>query len=310
MGAAALALSIAMLALWAWRAPAPLPPGFAVSPGRLEAEELHVATKLPGRVFEVLVDEGDAVGAGQVLVRMDTQALAADYAAASASIAEAEKRLRAARALVAKRESECDLAQREVGRAGALFERGAGTEQELDLRRSRLRAARAAFESAAASVENAEAALAAAAAMRRRVEADLVDSALRAPRAARVEYRLVESGEVLPAGGRALTLIDLDDVTMTLFLPAREAGRVRIGADARILIDAQPNAPIPARVSFVASEAQFTPRQVETASEREKLVFRVELRVLPGHGAALNPGMPGRAWIRLDEGAPWPPNLQ
>lgn len=298
------------VALRSFLEPAQVPPGFAVSNGRLEAEEIQVATKLGGRVFEVLVDEGDRVAAGQVLARMDTQALAADYAVASANIAEAQKRLREAEARVAERDSECVLAEKQLSRAHTLFGRGAGTEQDVDIQRSRLDVARASCDAAGASVENAAAAIAAAEAARRRVEADLTDSALRAPRAGRVEYRLAESGEVLAPGGRVLTLIDLEDITMRLFLPAREAGRVRVGAEARILLDAQPERPIPSRVSFVASEAQFTPRQVETASEREKLVFRIEAQVQPGLGVDLQPGMPGRAWLRLDESRAWPPQLR
>lgn len=310
LAVAALGLvAVAALALRGFLEPAPVPPGFAVSNGRLEAEEIQVATKLGGRIFEILVDEGDRVAAGQVLARMDTQALAADYAAASANIAEAQKRLRETEARVAERDSECVLAEKQLERANSLFGRGAGTEQDVDIQRSRLDAARASCDAAGASVENAAAAIAAAEAARRRVEADLTDSALRAPRAGRVEYRLAEPGEVLPPGGRVLRLIDLDDVTMTLFLPARDAGRVRIGAEARILLDARPERPIPAHVSFVASEAQFTPRQVETASEREKLVFRIEAQVEPGQGADLQPGMPGRAWVRLDESIAWPTQL-
>jgi HlyD family secretion protein len=114
---------------------------------------------------------------------------------------------------------------------------------------------------------------------------------------------------VLPASGRVLTLLDLDDVTLAVFLPTAEAGRARVGAEARVVLDAHPGTPLPARVSFVASEAQFTPKEVETESERRKLSFRVEVRIEGNRGVPLNAGTPGVVWIRLEETAPWPEAL-
>ena len=139
---------------------------------------------------------------------------------------------------------------------------------------------------------------------------ELEDATLVAPRAGMIQYRLAEPGEVLAAGGRLLTLLDLADVTLTIFLATADAGRVRVGADARIVLDARPDLPLPARVVFVAQEAQFTPKQVETERERQKLSFRVEVRVTDPRGIALNPGTPATAWIRLDEDAEWPEPLR
>ena len=146
-----------------------------------------------------------------------------------------------------------------------------------------------------------------------RLQADLDDSRLKAPRAGRVQYRVAQPGEVLGAGGKVLNLVDLTDVYMTFFLPERQAGLVALDSEVRLVIDAAPQYVIPAKVSYVASVAQFTPKTVETASEREKLMFRVKARIDPGllqkHLQQVKTGVPGMAYLRLDPEAEWPEHL-
>jgi HlyD family secretion protein len=284
--------------------------GFARGAGRLEAEQIHTATRFPGRVIEVLVDEGDDVEEGQVLARMDAGPLKAELERARARVAEVREQRDAAEAIVAQRKSETELAETEYQRALALREERVVSQSRVDHERTRLETARAAREAAEARLRDAAEAIEVARAAAARVREDLDETLLRAPRSGRVQYRLAEPGEVLPAGGRVLTLLDLDDVTLTFFLPTAEAGRARVGAEARVVLDAHPENPLPARVSFVASEAQFTPKEVETESERRKLSFRVEVRIDGARGVPLNAGTPGVAWIRLDEAAPWPEPLR
>ena len=146
-----------------------------------------------------------------------------------------------------------------------------------------------------------------------RIEADIEDSHLKSPRSGRVQYLVAQAGEVLAAGGKVLNLVDLSDVYLTFFLPEAAAGRVAIGAEVHLILDALPQYVIPARVSFVASTAQFTPKTVETASERQKLMFRVRAQIdralLQKHLAVVKTGVPGVAWLRLDPATPWPENL-
>ena len=118
---------------------------------------------------------------------------------------------------------------------------------------------------------------------------------------------------MLPAGGKALTLLDLSDVYMTIFLPTEQAGKINIGSDARILLDALPGVVIPATVSFVAPQAQFTPKEVETQTEREKLMFRVKVKIAPEllkkHVEKVKTGLPGVAYVRMDPNVQWPERL-
>lgn len=148
----------------------------------------------------------------------------------------------------------------------------------------------------------------AAQATERRIVADIDDSELKAPRDGRVQYRVAEPGEVLSAGGRVLNMVDLSDVYMTFFLPTEQAGLLKIGGEARLVLDAAPDLRIPATISFVASVAQFTPKTVETHDERLKLMFRVKARIPPEllrqHLEYVKTGLPGMAWVRLDERVP------
>jgi HlyD family secretion protein len=129
-----------------------------------------------------------------------------------------------------------------------------------------------------------------------------------------VQYRVAEPGEVLDAGGVVLNMVDLGDVYMTFFLPTREAGRVAFGAEVRLVLDAVPQYAIPARATFVADVAQFTPKSVETAEERQKLMFRIRAQIDPDllqrHLEQVKTGLPGMAYVRLDPEAEWPPELR
>ncbi|WP_048780649.1 HlyD family efflux transporter periplasmic adaptor subunit, partial [Cardiobacterium hominis] len=139
------------------------------------------------------------------------------------------------------------------------------------------------------------------------------DMAIRSPLAARVEYRLVEPGTVIGAGSRVISLLDPADVSMNVFLPNATVGGLRVGDEARLVLDGI-DAVFPAQVSFIASEAQFTPKAVETADEREKLVFRVKLKVpadvAQRYDRLLKGGMTGDGYVRRDSSQAWPLALE
>lgn len=290
------------------------PEGFAMSNGRIEAIEVDVATRLAGRLAEVRVHEGDRVEDGQVVARLDADSLEAQRREAQAQQRQARQEREHAQAVVEQRESELDLARRELARLQRLSaEERFVSEENLDQARTRVRTAEAALRAARVQVVATNAAIEGAQARIERIAVDIEESALRAPRGGRVLYRLAEPGEVLGIGGKVLTLLDLTDVYMTVFLPEPVAGRVALGAEARIVLDAAPEYVIPAHVSFVAARAQFTPKHVETRSVREKLSFRVKVRVDPGLLARYEPlvktGVPGVAYVRLKPGASWPEHL-
>jgi HlyD family secretion protein len=254
------------------------------------------------------------VEAGMLLAVMDTDELEASLAAAQASLHQAEQSRRLAEAVVAQRESERRYAQAELARIESLADRGHASQEQLDRARTAAETAEAALQAARVQVASADASIEAAKASARRIQTNIDDSQLTTPVGGRVLYRLAEPGEVLAAGGKVATVLDVTDVYMTIFLPTAQAGKVRVGSEARIVLDALPDYVVPAEVSFVAAEAQFTPKSVETRSEREKLMFRVRIRIDPellkAYRDRVKTGVPGEAYVRLDEGQPWPESLK
>ena len=287
-----------------------LPAGIYQSNGRLEATEVQIASKYPGRLAEVLVDEGDKVSQGQLLARLDTRTQEAERDQARAEVLRAQENLGATQATVELRLSELRLAQQELGRYSELFQRGHTSRQLLDQQQNRRDTANAAVHAAEAQVLAARAAIVAAEAKVAELTSIIDDSSLYAPLNGVVQFRLAEPGEVLGAGGRVLLLIDPSNQYMNLYLPSSLAGRLATGDDARIVLDALAQQPLPAKVSFVASKAQFTPKEVETRDERQKLMFRVKLRLTdPAAMPQVKPGMPGSGYVR-DADAAWPATLQ
>jgi HlyD family secretion protein len=291
-----------------------LPPGFAGSNGRLEAKQIDIATKYPGRIKEVLADEGDTVNAGQVVATMDTEPLEAQLRNAEAKIREAEDNRRTALAEVTVKQAEFAYSDKQYRRSKQLVVRGAVSEQEAEIDLAHMEMARAALLGAKAQAVRTESAIDAATAEAERLKAEIKDSVLKAPVRGRIQNRLAEPAEVLPAGGKVLSLVDLSDVYMYVFLPEPVAGKVALGSEARIVLDAAPEYPIRAVVSYVESNAQFTPKTVETAEERHNLSFRVKLQIDKNRLRQFEPyvkvGIPGMGYVRFDNSAAWPTTLQ
>ena len=312
---------------WTLLQPKGLPDGFVSGNGRIEAVEIDVSAKSPGRIAEILANEGDLVKQGQVLVHMDVSVLAAQKAeaearlqqartsvfAAESQVLQASSQAATAQAIVAQREAELEAARRRLNRSRTLAEEGAAAQQETDDDQTRVASAQAALNAARAQVAAAASSVDAAQATIVRLQADIDDSDLKAPRDGRVQFRVAQVGEVVAGGGKVLNLVDLSDVYMTFYLPEQAAGRVALGTPVRLVLDAAPDRPIPATISFVADVAQFTPKTVETESERQKLMFRVRARIDPALLRAnidqVKTGLPGVAYVQLDRTQSWPANL-
>jgi HlyD family secretion protein len=310
------ALVLAGVAYVGWREynRSPYPDWIVSSNGRLEAEQVDITSKYPGRIAKVLVEEGQMVDAGAVVVRLDAAETEAQLRAAEAQARRATQAIDEAEHAVTLRTSVLTLAKQELARTAELHEKGYATAETLDQRRAATDAAEAAVAAGTSSVGEARAALEAAQADVVRLKAVLADMVLTAPRRGRIQYKLMQAGEVAGAGSRILTLIDLADVYLTVFLPADAVGRLALGDEARIILDPIPQYVVPASVSFVAADAQFTPKSVETAEEREKLTFRVKLRIAPEllqkFESQVKTGVRGLGFVRTRRDLPWPDALQ
>jgi len=308
-------LAVALVGRW-WKArnASALPEGIVSGNGRIESIQVDVTAKYPARIKEMLVREGDLVQPGQVLVRMDVLELESQLAKAKAQVAEAEESAAKTRSDIVRAESNYKFAEQKFTRGQNLYNRQMIAREEWEQLASQRDAEKAAVASVKAQLRAAVQAIEAATSEVSRIQVQIDDSTLRSPVRGRVLYRLAEEGEVLAAGGKALTLVNLGDVYMEIYLPSQEATRVGIGDDARIVIDAAPQYAARALVSFVSPEAQFTPKQVETRSERDKLMFRVKLQIPPElllpYIDKVKTGVRGVGYVRVDESVPWPAALE
>ena len=295
-----------------------LPEDIAMGNGRIEAVQVDIATKIAGRVESVSAREGDLVRQGDVVAQIDAAQLRAQYLKAEADTASAESQAAAAEATIAQARAQLILAEQELQRSATLIDKGHTSKETYDTRVSQSAVAKANLAAAEATLVSRKRSIDAARAVAKEIQTQIDDCVLKSPTLGRVLYRLTEPGEVVGAGGKVLTLVDLSDIYMEIFLPAAQAHRVNIGAEARIKLDVLDVA-IPATVSFVSPESQFTPKQVETASEREKLVFRVKVRVpsqlVLNYIDRVKTGVRGVAYVRLslppgEASSPWPDFLQ
>lgn len=337
-----LAAGAAGFYLWQNAGNAALPAGIIRGNGRIEAVEIDISTKSPGRLKDISVNEGDFVQAGQVMAQMDVSQLVAQQRQATAelrrariSVDTAKSLLRqrqaerdSARAVIAQRQAQLDAASRRLARSDRLSRTNTVAIQVLDDDRANESSAKAALAAAEASlaasdaaigaaeaqIVDAEAAVDAADAAIESINTEIADGTLKSPRDGRVQYLVAQPGEVLAAGGRVINMVDLTDVYMTFFLPSEDAGRTALGQDVRLVLDAAPQYVVPAKVSFVADVAQFTPKTVETEEERQKLMFRIRARIAPDllrkYITYVKTGLPGMAYLRLDPDTAWPADLE
>lgn len=322
IGAVGIAL-VALLAVWLLRRGAR--DGGIEASGTVEATEADLGFGIPGRIAEVRVDEGDSVTAGQELAILDPdeprarhqQALAA-AAAAEAQLEELEhgsrpQEIAQAEAALSAALQALEAARLDRRRTQTLHEEGGASGEALDRAETRLAAAEAERTRAAeqldlaregprterisaqrAIVEQARAGVAGAASLLR-------DASILAPFPGIVTIRHREPGETVAAGAPVVSVIDLDDRWVRIYVPETAIGRVRIGQPAAITADTYPDRRYEGRVVFIASEAEFTPSNVQTKEERVRLVYEVKVRVTGDPGYELKVGTP--ADVRLTEEA-------
>ncbi len=366
------------------------PEGFASSNGRLQLQNIDVASLRAGRVSQVLVHEGDLVEKGTPLVtlsseELDTQLQGAEAAKSQAEAAKSQAEGRKSQAQAAKARAEgavtramgtekraeggyartqggvnqadaviaakkaqlqialdnlnntkalrkdnlvsiAELQQREqayqAAKAEVLAAQAAkaqaaagGTEAQAGIAeaQSGIAEAKAAVAEAQAGIEQAQAGINQAQSQINRVKSIQSDMYVRAPQAGRVEYRIVEVGNVIAPGSKVVTLVDPNDVYLEIFLPTDSSNQVQIGSPARIVLDGI-KAVLPAKVSFVANQSQFTPKSVETKNEREKMMYRVKLSLDPQvasrYQTLLKGGMTAQGYVQLDPSKAWSKDLE
>lgn len=311
---------------WFWYRPVPETSNVLVASGTVEATEAQLGFTAAGRIEDIHVREGDRVGAGTALARLDRTELearraqaVAQVSASRAQLTELERGSRPeevgqGRAAVSGAHEKLLDAERDLDRTRRLFEGGAVPRESLDKaamsveiarsqktqtdeqlrlleqgpRRERIAAQRA-------HVAQTEAAVQA-------IDATLANTIIVAQFDATVTVRHREPGEIVSPGAAVLTLMNAADRWVRIYVPENRVGAVRMGMGAAITSDTYPSKTYPGEVVFIASQAEFTPKSVQTTEERVKLVYAVKIRVLDDPDLELKPGMP--ADVRLEFSTP------
>lgn len=314
-----------------------LPEGIMGSNGRLELERFDIASLNPGRVEQIMVEEGDEVEQDQILAKLsssqsESQLMAAQAAEeraqqmvsqAQAGRKQGEQAVARAQAEVIARLEQQKVAKMELDNARQMHRENLISTSELNKRQaeynaavSAVQASRAAQSEAIAAVSRLDAQISEARAgvSQAKAQENAAASAnddmyIRSPKSGRVEYKIAKEGSVIAAGSKVVSLLDTEDVFMNIFLPNEQMSPLKVGDQARIVLDGIDKV-WPAQISFIASEAQFTPKSVETQNEREKLMYKVRLKlpadVAKQHKGLLKGGMTGIGYVRRSADFSWP----
>lgn len=319
-GSALLAATI----LYVQSRPAPESGVLRVS-GNIEMTDAEVSFKIAGRVAERLVSEGETVAARQVVARLDTSELAQEVAlrkaevrAAEAALAELEtgsrpEEIAQAKAVVRRSEADVTRARADLKRLERLYEQDNISVQDYDAAKTVVAVTEAKLrevqeqwrlvqkgprvekiERSRAQLQQAKEALALA-------ETRLSYATLTAPLTGLVLSHNIEPGEFVAAGTPIVTVGDLEHVWLRAYVDETDLGRVKVGQTATVTTDTFPNKAYEGRVSFIASQAEFTPKSVQTEKERVKLVYRIKITIDNPH-MELKAGMPADAKIVLANG--------
>jgi HlyD family secretion protein len=298
--------------------------GVLVASGTVEATDARLGFEIAGRIETIAVREGDSVAAGAELAALDRADAEARRAQAEARLAAAQARYRElsagfraeevaqARAEVQAAQQRFADAERELERADRLFEGGAISREAhekaalaRDLAETQRRKAREQLKLVesgyrAEQVETARAEAAQAQAQLATADVALANTVLQAPFAGVVTLRHREPGEITAAGAPVLTVMNPEDRWVRIYVPEDRIAAVRLGRKAEIRCDTFPDRAYDGEVTFIAQEAEFTPRNVQTPDERVKLVYAVKVGVRGDGARDLKPGMPADVTLRLD----------
>ena len=286
--------------------------GFAQSNGRLELNRFDIASLYPGRVKDILVDEGSVVKENEIIAELSSDTSSSQLEIAKAQKQRAQDAVLRAEAEIKAYEQQQKVAQMEWVNAQNLKREDLVSAAEVTKRLASREGAAASVQAARAARSEAKAAVAGAQAQINQASSANDDMTIRTPKTGLVEYKLAEVGSVIAAGNKVVSLLDPTDVSMNIFLPNAQMSVLKVGDDARIVLDGL-DVVWPAKISFIASDAQFTPKSVETINEREKLMFKVKLKIpvntAQQYSGLLKGGMTGNGYVRTNTQTQWPQSL-
>ncbi len=264
--------------------------------GTIEVTEVEVASEIPGRILRIQFDEGGEVAEGDLVFELDAKTLQAEREVRVAAVTAAEAAIEGAKAQVRTAAAQVRYLQRETQRLTKMQEAGVGSAQQRSTIEGQLDVARAQLAGARQAVAQAEAARAQASAAQAAVDHQLSNTRVHAAVGGVVLSRNREPGEVVAPGSSVLTLGDLGRPRLRVYVPLQVVQSLTVGGDVSVTLDARPDEPLAGRIERVATEAEFTPRDILTPEERVKRVFAVDIALDPAPGVL--PGVPAEAVLQ------------
>jgi HlyD family secretion protein len=305
--AGVLVVVVASYVFYAFTRPELLPEGFLYGSGHIEGTEIRIASEVSGRVIEQQMAEGQAVAAGATLLTIDP-AVSRDQLRAVEAELDALRETRAALAAqITTWAHHVETAEAQVARLERLTQSDLASQQSLDSARDAARQGAGELRRLQAQSEALDQQIAGAESRVSLARTQLDRTTIYAPQSGTVLVRAVEAGEVVQAGQPLALLVDLSRLELKVYLSVDQIGKVRLGDEARVRVDAFPDQLFEARVARVDDYAQFTPRDIHVPEERTQMVYGATL-ALDNAELRLKPGMPADAWVRWDD-VPWPEQL-
>ena len=277
--------------------------------GRIEGRETQIATKFSGKVEEIFTEEGQEVKKDQILMKIDSRSMEAQLESMKSQSEQILKEIDSVNAEIKLINSDIKLYSKDVDRIKKLVKDDFASEAQYDQKINMLEKSKASFAGAEAKKEALQNSYKATLADIKSLEIDIGDMTIHAPSDGLITYRLAELGEILQSGQSVFVMINPDELYMTLYANQLKSGKIKIGDKGFIKVDALPDKVFDAYVSFISSEAEFTPKEVETRSERQKLVFRLKLNVKDNSKRTLKVGMPGMGYVKIDDSKDWPKEI-
>jgi len=280
------------------------PRGLLILHGRVEGKEINISSKVQGRIIRLYKRESDSVKKGELLAELRPDEYLAMLYSAQKEVQAAEETVLMAQSYLIKSQANVEQAKKDLERYRALFQEGVVSKRDLEIAELNYISVLAELKVNERYVAQAKAKQSSALQRLKEVEVYFRETKIYAPADGVILSRVAEEGEVVNPGQVIYTMVDLNKLYIKVYIPEPELGKVKLGQQARVYVDAYPDRYFNGTLTRVYEKAEFTPKNVETKDERVKLVFGAEVYVENPEGL-LKPGMPADVVMKVDPKAEW-----
>jgi HlyD family secretion protein len=280
------------------------PKGVLILHGRVEGKEINISSKVQGRIIRLYKRESDSVKKGELLAELRPDEYLAMLYSAQKEVQAAEETVLMAQSYLIKSQAKVEQAKKDLERYRALFQEGVVSKRDLEIAELNYISALAELKVNERYVAQSKAKRSSALQKLKEVEVYFRETKIYAPADGVILSRVAEEGEVVNPGQVIYTMVDLNKLYIKVYIPEPELGKVKLGQQARVYVDAYPDRYFNGTLTRVYEKAEFTPKNVETKDERVKLVFGAEVSVENPEGL-LKPGMPADVVLKVDPKAEW-----